>query len=201
MIAADVISFNSYPGWYNGPASNVSAFWRGHAAWVASHWPHKPFIISETGAGGIVGNHSENQSAPTRWSLEYQNPSPPGWTSRPSDPPHPHPCRWSLEYQQLVDGLDVSTAMDCTDIAGIALWQLQDIKVDLQNTSSRRPGGINNKGVLDRWRRPKPAAARVASIFAKVPTSGAGSAQARGGGVNGYDSTMFIAMFASRHQQ
>ena len=68
----DVISFNSYPGWYNGPASEVNASWRAHAAWVAEHWPTKPFIISETGAGGIAGNHSDNQTEPARWSEEYQ---------------------------------------------------------------------------------------------------------------------------------
>jgi len=133
---------HSYSPCVYRPASNVSGFWRAHAAWVAQHWPDKPFIISETGAGGIVGNHSSNQSAPSRWSLEYQT---------------------------LVDGLDVSTAMDCPNISGIALWQLMDIKVDEGNTSSRRPGGINNKGVLDRWRRPKPAAAKVASIYASHP--------------------------------
>ena len=75
----------------------------------------------------------------------------------------------SLEYQQLVDRHDVATAMQCPNISGIALWQLQDIKVDHVNASMYRPGGINNKGVLDRWRNPKPSAKVVASIFGAVP--------------------------------
>jgi len=136
---ADVISFNRYPGWYNGPAEDINASWRGYAAWVAEHWPAKPFIISETGAGGIVGNHSDNATAPSRWSEEYES---------------------------LVDGLDVSTAMECSNISGISLWQLQDIKVDQANSSSGRPGGINNKGVLSRWREPKLAAKTVADVYA-----------------------------------
>ena len=57
------------PGWYNGPASGIHKTWSDRAAWVAKNYPGKPFIISETGAGGIVGMHSKNQS---RWSEEYQ---------------------------------------------------------------------------------------------------------------------------------
>ena len=138
---ADVLSFNSYPGWYNGPASAVRASWRGHAAWVAEHWPTKPFIISETGAGGIAGNHSTNGTEPPRW---------------------------SEEYQAVVDALDVSAAMSCGNVSGIALWQLMDIKVDQPVNSTNRPGGINNKGVLDQWRSPKLAAAQVARAYAAV---------------------------------
>jgi len=139
---ADVVSFNSYPGWYNGPAAGIDASWRAHAAWVAEHYPEKPFIISETGAGGLVGNHSDNATAP---------------------------ARWSEEYQVVVDGLDVRTALACDNISGIALWQLMDIKVDEPHNSTRRPGGINNKGVLDRWRTPKLAAGTVADAYASVP--------------------------------
>ena len=132
---ADVVSFNSYPGWYGGNASSVNASWEADAAWVVAHWPAKPFLISETGAGGIAGNHSA--------SLQ----------------------RWSEEYQALVDGDDAATAMGSADVAGLALWQYSDIKVDQPNSSSGRPGGINNKGVYDRWRRPKLAAARVSEIY------------------------------------
>ena len=139
---ADVISFNRYPGWYNGPPSEVTAAWQGYAAWVASTWPTKPFIISETGAGAIAGNHSANAT---------------------------DPARWSEELQVVVDGLDVSVAMDCANISGISLWQLQDIKVDQSNTSTGRPGGINNKGILDRWRVPKLAASKVAKVYGAVP--------------------------------
>eukprot|EP01043_Picozoa_sp_COSAG02_P020871 COSAG02_NODE_1041_length_15034_cov_96.398326_11_plen_140_part_00 len=98
----------------------------------------KPFIISETGAGGIVGMHSNNQS------------------------------RWSEEYQVTVDELDAGTAMGDPNIAGLALWQFCDIKVDQSNTSTNRPGGINNKGVVSQWRQPKPAAAAVGSAYERV---------------------------------
>jgi len=135
---ADVISFNSYPGWYGGDADSVVPSWEADAAWVASEWPSKPFIISETGAGGVAGNRSDNLS------------------------------RWSEEYQALVDGLDAQVAVNSSQIAGLALWQFTDIKVDQLNSSAGRPGGINNKGVFDQYRRPKLAAQRVAEIFSQV---------------------------------
>ena len=135
---ADVVSNNFYPGWYNGPASGIKKTWTDRATWCATAYPSKPFIISETGAGGILGQHSKNQS------------------------------RWSLEYQATVDGDNADVAMTDDNIAGLALWQFCDIKVDQSNTSSSRPGGINNKGVVSQWRAPKPAAAVVAAAYAKA---------------------------------
>merc|ERR1712107_931920 len=108
---ADVVSFNSYPGWYGGDYTTIERTWLKNAAWVAEKFPDKPFIISEAGAGGIVGNHSSEQP----------------------------PARWSLEYQSLVDGITTRTAMNSSNISGIALWQFFDIKVDQANTRVR-PG-------------------------------------------------------------
>ena len=72
-----------------------------------------------------------------------------------------------LRYQATVDGDNAEVAMTDDNIAGLALWQFCDIKVDQSNTSSGRPGGINNKGVVSQWRAPKPAAAAVAAAYAK----------------------------------
>ena len=72
-----------------------------------------------------------------------------------------------LRYQATVDGDNAEVAMTDDNIAGLALWQFCDIKVDQSNTSSGRPGGINNKGVVSQWRVPKPAAAAVAAAYAK----------------------------------
>ena len=135
---ADIISFNSYPGWYGGDASSIVHFWQTQAAWVAENWPHKPFIISEAGAGAVAGNHSASQA------------------------------RWSEEYQATVDDLTTGVAVNDSRIAGISLWQFSDIKVDQANTSSGRPGGINNKGVLTRDRQPKLSVARVAANYARA---------------------------------
>lgn len=110
--------------------------WLWDVDWVATNFPEAPFIISEAGAGGIVGNHSS------------------------AEPPE----HWSLEYQAIVDGITATLAMNTSGIAGLSVWQFQDIEVDPANPRLR-PGGINNKGVLDRWRNPKPAAAAVGAAF------------------------------------
>ena len=52
---ADVVSFNGYDGWYGGPPSTINATWTKAFEWARSHWPSKPMMISETGAGGIAG--------------------------------------------------------------------------------------------------------------------------------------------------
>lgn len=134
---ADVVSFNDYPGWYEGNHTTVKSTWQKHAAWAAEHFPEAPFLVSETGASGPAGNHSSSQ--------------PPG--------------RGSLEYESLVDGLDAQIALVCENITGISIWQYADVKVDEPNTSSHRPGGINDKGLLDQWRDSKPAAEAVGNIF------------------------------------
>ena len=55
------------------------------------------------------------------------------------------------------------------NITGLALWQFCDIKVNQPNTSTGRPGGINNKGVVSQWRAPKLAAKTMAAAYAKAP--------------------------------
>ena len=137
MLRVRLVSNNFYPGWCNGPASGIRKTWTDRVTWCATTYPNKPFVISETGAGGIVGKHSKSQS------------------------------RCSLEYQATVDGDNADVVMTDANIAGLTLWQFCDIKVDQSNTSSGRPGGINNKGVVSQWRAPKPAAAAVAAAYAK----------------------------------
>ena len=127
----------------NGPADGITKIWTDRAAWVAEHYPDKPFIISETGAGGIVG-------------LTGNKPF------KSNDP-----STWTEEYQRTVDKFDATVAMTDSNVTGLALWQFCDIKVDQSNSSTHRPGGINNKGVVDQWRKPKLAAAVVAAAYSK----------------------------------
>ena len=51
--AADVLSFNEYPGWYTESFDTVNATWYNFATWSKQHFPDKPFLISETGAGAL----------------------------------------------------------------------------------------------------------------------------------------------------
>jgi len=150
---ADVISFNSYPGWYDhqGDLNSIEPFWKSQADWVHTHYPQKPFLISETGAGGI-----------------YE------WDNK-TDP------YWSQLYQSEVVERSAQFAATYDSVSGITIWQFADIKADDSDTKKcgscqyyphppslsvawncsyidvkcGRPGGENHKGAVDFWRREK----------------------------------------------
>jgi beta-glucuronidase len=161
LDAADVISFNHYPGWYGPQDVDPKAFWSRHANNVRNGtYPGslgKPFIISETGAAGIY-EWSRNETA----------------------------ARWTLKYQSQVINNDVDVAVDNYNISGITLWHFMDFKTydDTENNthceyepsvyppicsyidaSANRPGGLNHKGVVDFWRRKKPIYYSVAAKY------------------------------------
>jgi beta-glucuronidase len=95
----------------------------------------KPLILSEFGGEGIVGF-----SDPVR---------------RP---------RWSLERQAdiLKDSLDVY--LKNPRISGAFIWQFCDVRVD-ESWAFARPRCINGKGIVDDFRRYKPAAEIVRAAF------------------------------------
>lgn len=156
--AATVLSHNGYPGWYQ--KGDPAYFWNNVAATTVA-LTNKPFIISETGAGGI-----------------YE------WTHNTSA------TMWTLEYQTRIISQNVDNAISNPNISGISLWHFFDFKVDdkWQNYTScdylpetepplcgyidvdaskalDRPGGLNHKGVLDFYRRPKPIFSIVAAKY------------------------------------
>ncbi|KAG7352478.1 beta-galactosidase [Nitzschia inconspicua] len=161
--AATVLSRNGYPGWYQ--TSDPSEYWNAIAS--AAALTTKPFIISETGAGGI-----------------YE------WTHNTTA------TMWTLDYQTQVISQDVDNAIANPNISGICLWHFFDFKVDdkwennthcdylpdvepplcgyIDVDTSRalgRPGGLNHKGVVDFYRRPKPVFSIVAAKYQEVTDS------------------------------
>lgn len=101
----DVISFNSYPGWYDHPGnvSYVPVFWAEQVAWVQANWPSKPLTISETGGSGI-----------------YE------WTNDTAPAPG---VLWSQAYQKNLVVADAQFVLNTTRVSGLTLWQFSDIKV------------------------------------------------------------------------
>lgn len=164
----DVISFNSYPGWYYNPgnASAPLGYWPEQIAWVEQHWTDKPFTVSETGGGGLY---------------EWPNASAPA----------PGP-QWSLQYQAALVANDATVILGSDRVSGLTLWQFADIKANDGDTVScgqceylphpnnlsvpwdcayiavplcHRPRGENNKGAVDMWRRKKPVFDVVSKIY------------------------------------
>lgn len=158
---ASLISFNNYPKWYNNqdPTDQWNRFANGVRAGTSQSGEHtlgKPFVISETGAGGI-----------------YE------WDKNDTD------AKWTLNLQNEIIAQDVDVAIGNDNISGITLWHFFDFKVnDAQENNTHceyipdmyppncsyieingRPGGINHKGVIDFWRRPKPAFQMVAAKY------------------------------------
>ena len=155
--------------------------WNSWAASVRQFFPDKPFVIAETGAGGIY-EWSDNSTAAT----------------------------WTTKYQAEVIAADLDAVLELMNghLSGITLFQFMDIHVGDDKTRGTpdhaacgpcdylpgvepptcgfihagpldddtypypnprhtcgRPGGLNHKGVLDPWRRPKEAFRVVATKF------------------------------------
>jgi beta-glucuronidase len=162
LLCRDVISFNSYPGWYDhaGNLSYVAPYWTQQIDWVAANFPDKPMTVSETGGGAVF--EWVNASAPATF--------------------------WSQSYQRDLVAADATVIANNSRVSGLTLWQFSDIKVAqcnecdylphppnltvawdcaFVNVSCGRPKGENNKGAVDWWRREKLSFGAVSQIYAK----------------------------------
>lgn len=129
----DVVSFNSYPGWYHD--SSCTEFLDKVRQWAQQHGgENKPYIVSEIGAGGIYG-----------------------FRSRVGD-------RWSEERQAEILREQLTAIMDDPETCGVFIWQFADCRVSSECFYGR-PRTMNNKGIVDEYRRPKLAYDVVKEIF------------------------------------
>lgn len=132
---ADVCAFHAYPAWYPTPrpvnmeeVQEIPFIWETFASWVENHFPDKPLLVTEAGAGGLYRNQGASD------------------------------VKWTEEYQSLLMQMHFLSVMQNSRIAGIALWQLADAPVDRNVSSeAHRPRGLNNKGVVGLDRLPKVA--------------------------------------------
>lgn len=105
-------------------------------AWINQHGGNdKPFIVSEIGAGAIAGYHDPFGQS-----------------------------KWSEERQAAILRQQISAVMAHPEVCGIILWQFADIRVD-EGSFAGRPKTMNNKGLVDEYRRPKLAYATVKELF------------------------------------
>eukprot|EP00930_Biecheleria_cincta_P001436 TRINITY_DN102580_c0_g1_i1.p1 TRINITY_DN102580_c0_g1~~TRINITY_DN102580_c0_g1_i1.p1 ORF type:complete len:912 (-),score=162.07 TRINITY_DN102580_c0_g1_i1:72-2807(-) len=119
---ADVISFNDYPGWYDSAVSEIPDTWRRYAEWVRLAYPGKPFLAGEAGASGLAGFRRPAGSQGGQGGLEM----------------------WSEDLQASIVGVTV-TAAAAAGLAGVALWQFADSRVDVAPfIADNPPGGQSN---------------------------------------------------------
>ncbi len=140
----DVISFNTYPGWY-WPHNTEQEFQREAvlddlrklAELVSQErYRDKGLLIGEIGAAALPGDHSG-----LRWSEEYQ-------------------------FQLLETVFDEILSVDRW--SGVAFWQFCDTKTYSDVRSLMRPRGFNNKGVVTEYRVPKLAWRKLAERMAEL---------------------------------
>lgn len=72
--------------------------------------------------------------------------------------------KWTEEYQADALSEQVSECLKFSESMGVYIWQFCDVRVSSEWFAGR-PREMNNKGVLDEYRRPKAAYGRVKEIF------------------------------------
>lgn len=136
----DVVGINYWLGWYNGHTIEEGSRL---LDLIAARYPHKPVLMTSGGWEGIYGNHSYKEK--NKWSEEAQ-----------------------ADYLESLLNLYISKGY----IIGQIVWTFNDFRVspwliDGEAKWPARPMGINHKGVLDFYRRPKLAYYRLQEAFKK----------------------------------
>ncbi len=130
---SDVVGINEYFGWYYGKVQETGAYLKS----LSSKYPHKPLIVTETGADAVRGQHT-NEVPPSRGrSEEYQ--------------------AWYLEEQW-------RQMRNAPTFSGLSIWVLKDFLCPEYREDNPVPF-YNLKGLLDRDALPKGAFDKVRTIF------------------------------------
>jgi len=123
----DIVSWNRYDAWYGGGVSDIEPRLAQQLAWLHSEASGGADkpVIMSEFGGGAI--YGNRQRCRSKWSEEYQS-----------------------------DVLDESLRIYCNhpDIVGVAIWQFCDVRIT-QDHWNNRPRTMNNKGVVDEYRRPK----------------------------------------------
>ncbi|GAA1681425.1 glycoside hydrolase family 2 protein [Glycomyces endophyticus] len=133
----DVVSANTYPGWYFGDVAGIPAELDRIAAHVdALGHGDKPLIVSEIGAGAVPGWNDANGSL------------------------------WTEDYQTALLTTVVDHVIGHDRISGLGIWVLGDFRTtEHREMLLKRPRGVNDKGLVDEYRRPKQSFKAVRERF------------------------------------
>lgn len=141
----DVISLNTYPGWYYESLEGMPADLRKNltAFSLRPGASGKPIVISEIGAEAL-----------------------PGWRDW-------HDERWSERYQAQMLETAFHTVFNLPlPVAGFAVWQFSDFRTStVPRMMLMRPRGHNNKGIVDQHRVPKLAYDKLKALYHHARTS------------------------------
>lgn len=121
----EIVSYNMYPEWYDNIPAEV--FFKEQYDWLQenSEGRDKPFLVAESGAGAIYGYRVT------------------------------HECKWSEEYQAKTLEHQIRAAMNLEGCSGLFIWQFCDTRITFERFFAIRPRTMNNKGIVDEYRRRK----------------------------------------------
>ena len=145
---ADIVCWNMYPGWYEDDLSlddldvRFTASLKGIRKWLKENGQDKPFILSEFGAGAVLGDTTFDDG-----------------------------MRWTENYQEKLLDKVLQAIVDSGVMQGFYIWQFCDGRTALpRKTSIGRPRNYNNKGLVDEHRKPKLAYHTVKRLLKQMPT-------------------------------
>lgn len=139
--AVDLLSLNSYFGWYYGDAADLE----GHLAELRRRWPRRPMVLSEFGADAAPGRKEKDGP----WRAERVE----------------VPRSYSEEYQAELLAHYVRVARDRRWIAGVSPWVLADF-YNIWFPSNPVPN-YNLKGVVSKERSPKQGYHRLSGLYSE----------------------------------
>jgi len=122
----DILSINAYLGWYQSDYEHWSR-------WIDALLPYGEEKLGVTARPFIMS--------------EFGGGAIPGYSSA-------HLAKWSEEYQAALLDSSIRQFIAHPRVNGMAIWQFCDVRVD-DFVAMGRPRTMNNKGVVDEYRRPK----------------------------------------------
>lgn len=130
---ADVVGVNEYFGWYYGKIEDATPYLQS----LARKFPHKPLLVTETGADSVRGQHAAEVPPRLGYSEEYQA----GLLEK----------QW--RQMRLIP-----------TFAGLSIWVLKDFLCPEYREDSPVPF-YNIKGLLDRDSQPKLAYHKMSELY------------------------------------
>lgn len=134
---ADLVSWNRYDAWYGGAPERIAPALAGMLRWLKTRpGPVRHRPVIMSEFGGAALRGVHR----------------------------PYRARWSEEYQAEILAESLRIYLNHPRLCGAAIWQFCDVRVT-PGWWGNRPRLMNNKGVVDEWRRPKRSYAVVKRMF------------------------------------
>lgn len=132
----EIVSFNLYPEWYSDQNETAVDCIQDMMQWIRNN----PVTRNKPFIVSEIGAGALY-----------------GYHTRTKD-------KWSEEYQCIALEHQLRAVLESAECCGVFIWQLTDIRISRERFENR-PRTMNNKGIVDEYRRPKMSYEIVKDIF------------------------------------